>query len=117
MSIVTAAYERRELGHSLMLDMRGLACPSNPLALMLAKSFKNRAGIELLPAYDFDVGKIDLPKFGVNPSFLIFEFVRRFKHDDGRVADQIMRLECAIRSGFRDKIAFSVRQSYRRLAR
>ena len=84
----------------------GAKLPGHDVAAVIVE---DRAEIEPAPVEDFDVGKVCLPEL-VDPSCLIFKLVRRLKHDEGRAGDQIMRLECAIHSGFRDKIAFLIRE-------
>lgn len=77
---------------------------------------QDRAEIEPSPTNDLEIGEVGLPKLG-DARCLVFELTGRLDHNEGWAGDQVMRLQYPIHCGFRDKIAFLIRERHRQLTR
>jgi len=87
--------------------LRCLAClPGDDVATVVVE---HHTDIEPTPAQYLDVGKVGLPKL-IDRSRFVFELIRCLDYDERRAGDQIMRLQYAIHSGFRHKVALLIRE-------
>ena len=114
MNLVTARRPQSEvqcIGHVLSPHVVA-KLPGDDVA---ARVVEDRTEIEPAPAEDLDVGEVCLPKL-VDGRRLVLELIARLQDDEGGTGDQIMRLERAIHRGFRDKIAFFIRERHGQLA-
>ena len=91
----------------------GAKLPGHDVAAVIVQ---NRTEIEPAPAQDFDVGEVGLPEL-VDRSCFVFELIGCLDDDEGWAGNQVMRLKCAIHCGFRDKVAFLIRERHRQLTR